>query len=313
MSNITDVAMRRVLAQHAKPDVIFTEFVSTAGLCSRKGRPKLLPDLRFDESERPIVAQFFGREPEQFNKCARLARELGYDGVDINLGCPDRSVLRQGAGSSLIREPALVREIVAAAKEGADSIPVSVKTRLGYSQNTIETWIPQLLETRPAVLSLHGRTRKQRYLGHADWNAIADAARLAHAAGVLLVGNGDVADRADALGHARDYGVDGVMIGRAVIGNPWIFCEKKRRTDIPREELLEIVCEHARLYEELYAGIKNFANVRKHLKNYVADFDGAKALRIALVHAESAAHVREIAADFLAGHLPGQHAEAHEM
>lgn len=304
MSNITDSAMRLILARYCKPDVIFTEFVSTSGLCSNKGRERLLPDLRFDTIEHPIVAQFFGRDPSQFYSCASLAADLGYDGVDINLGCPDRSVLRQGAGSSLIREPSLVSEIVLAAKEGARGLPVSVKTRLGYSEITIESWIPQLSEMKPAAITLHGRTRKQKYLGSADWNAIARAATIAHSYGIPLIGNGDICSWQDAMQKAQNYGVDGFMIGRAAIGNPWVFSPEKTREDIPLEALLSVIIEHAGLYEEHCNGIKSFANVRKHLKNYVADFPGAKALRIALVHAESAAHVQDIVTSFLSNGPP---------
>lgn len=299
MSNITDSAMRLILAHHCKPDVIFTEFVSTSGLSSKKGRERLLPDLRFDTIEHPIVAQFFGRDPSQFYFCASLAADLGYDGIDINLGCPDRSVLRQGAGSGLIREPSLVSEILSAAKEGVQGRPVSVKTRLGYSDIAVDSWIPQLCEMKPAAIALHGRTRKQKYLGHADWNAIAKAATIAHSYGIPLIGNGDIVSWQDAMQKTQHYGVDGFMIGRAAIGNPWIFSPEKTRKDIPLEELLSIIIEHAKVYEEHYNGIKSFANIRKHLKSYIADFSGAKALRIALVHAESAAHVQEIVSNFL--------------
>jgi len=271
---------------------MFTEFVSAAGLCSKKGRPKLLPDLRFDPIERPIVAQFFGRVPEQFYAAAALARELGFDGVDINLGCPDKSVLKQGSGSGLIREPALVAEIILAAKEGG--LPVSVKTRTGYSHEIVDEWIPQLVAMRPAAITLHGRTRNERFLGTANWEHIARAARIVQAAGIPFIGNGDVTSRADAIEKAERYGVCGVMIGRAAIGNPWIFHPAKTKNALPQQELLEIVTEHARLFEEIYAGIQNFANVRKHLNYYVADFPGARALRAALVRTNTADEVRAI-------------------
>ena len=293
MSNVTDSATRLILARHAKPDVIFTEFVSTAGLCSKKGRPRLLPDLRFDPRERPVVTQFFGREPEQFYACAALAADLGFDGIDINLGCPDKSVLRQGSGSGLIREPELVAEIVQAAKEGGKGLPVSVKTRTGYSHEIIDAWIPALVAMRPAALSLHGRTRRQRYLGLADWDLIAKAARIVQAAGIPFIGNGDVHCYREAMEKAAQYGVDGVMIGRASMGNPWVFSPAKERSTLTQEELFGVIAEHAELYEEHYAGIKSFANVRKHLKDYVADFHGAKALRAILVRTNSASEVRQ--------------------
>jgi nifR3 family TIM-barrel protein len=307
MSQFTDSAMRLVLARHCKPDVIFTEFISTAGLCSPKGRNKLLPDLRYDTIERPIVAQFFGRDPEQFYHSAKLATELEYDGVDINLGCPDRSVLRQGAGSSLIREPSLVAEIVTAAKEGAQGRPVSVKTRLGYSECTIENWIPHLVSMKPAAITLHGRTRKQKYLGKADWTAISRAAQIAHSAQIPLIGNGDITNWTEAREKAEIYGVNGIMIGRAAIGNPWVFDKTLIQKPLSLEYILSIIIEHAEIYESHHSGIKNFANVRKHLKNYVSAFLGAKALRSELVQAENAQHVRKIIENFLS-HTPASEA-----
>jgi nifR3 family TIM-barrel protein len=299
MSNVTDSATRLILARHAKPDVIFTEFVSIAGLCSKKGRPRLLPDLRFDPCERPVVAQFFGREPEQFHTCAALAAELGFDGIDINLGCPDKSVLKQGSGAGLIREPALVAEIVQAAKEGGKGLPVSVKTRTGYSHEIVDEWIPTLAAMRPAAISLHGRTRRQRYQGFADWGLITKAARIVQAAGIPFVGNGDVMSYREAMDRVQQSGADGVMIGRATIGNPWVFSAVKERKTLSQQELFDVIIEHAKLYEEHYTGIKSFANVRKHLKDYVADFYGAKALRIALVHTNNAHEVRQALNSFL--------------
>jgi len=303
MSNVTDSAMRLILARHAKPDVIFTEFVSTAGLCSKKGRSRLLPDLRYDPCERPIVAQFFGREPEEFRSSAMLAAELGFDGIDINLGCPDKSVLRQGSGSGLIREPALVAEIVEAAREGG--LPVSVKTRTGYSHAIIDEWIPLLAAMNPAAISLHGRTRRQRYSGLADWGHIARAAEIAKAAGIPLIGNGDVQSYREAVEKAERFGVDGVMIGRAAMGNPWVFSAETERSALTQRELLRVVIEHAEVYEEHYTGIKSFANLRKQLKDYVADFNGAKTLRMALVQTNSAREVRQVIEDYLLGQAGG--------
>jgi nifR3 family TIM-barrel protein len=299
MSKITDCAMRRIQAMRAKPDVIFTEFVSAAGLCSKKGRPNLLPDLGFDPTERPIVAQFFGRVPEQFCAAAALARDLGFDGVDINLGCPDKSVLKQGSGSGLIREPGLVAEIVLAAKESG--LPVSVKTRTGYSHEIVDEWIPQLAAMRPAAITLHGRTRRERFQGSANWEHIARAARIVRATGIPFIGNGDVTSRADAMAKAEAYGVDGIMIGRAAIGNPWVFHPTQTKSALPQRELFETVMEHAGFYEKLYPRIKSFPGIRKHLHHYVADFNGARALRAALVRANTADEVRAI----IEAHLEG--------
>ena len=163
MADVTDAAFRRIIAKYGKPDVMWTEFVSADGLAlaPEAGRKKLLKHLEYSESERPIVAQFFTSTPENMKKAAKLALELGFDGVDINMGCPDRSVEKQGAGASLMKNVALARELVRAAKEGAGTLPVSVKTRTGYSKPDLENWLPEILKEDPAVVTVHARTRKE--------------------------------------------------------------------------------------------------------------------------------------------------------
>ena len=163
MADVTDAAFRRIIAKYGKPDVFWTEFVSADGLtlAPEEGRKKLLRDLEYSESERPIVAQFFTSNPENMKKAAELAVELGFDGIDINMGCPDKSVEKQKAGAALIKNPKLAREIIRAAKAGAGSLPVSVKTRLGYNKDELETWLPELLAEEPAVVTIHARTRKE--------------------------------------------------------------------------------------------------------------------------------------------------------
>ena len=302
MSKITDPPMRRIMAKYGKPDVIFTEFVSVAGLCSR-GRERLLPDLGFHKSEHPVVAQFFGREPEHFFECARLAAELGFDGIDINMGCPDKSVLKQGAGSGLIQEPHLAAEIVRAAKEGGNGLPVSVKTRIGYQDNETEKWIPEILAMRPAALSLHGRTRKQKYKGRADWESIRRAAAMAREAGIPILGNGDILTRAQGEEYAAEYKVDGIMIGRAVLGNPWIFNREIEKKDLTPAEVLKVMLEHARVFEEYYGERCKFRDMRKHFTQYITDFFGAKRLRHTLCQTENSDEVASFIEKYLNGEL----------
>lgn len=297
MVNLTNAVTRRMIAECGRADVSFTEFVSTAGLCSR-GRARLLPDLFFCEAERPVVAQFFGRVPEQFVKAAALAAELGFDGIDINMGCPDKAVLRQGAGSGLMKEPELAAEIVQAAREGGRGLPVSVKTRIGYQEEEVDSWVARVVAMRPAALSLHGRTRKQKYLGQADWEAIARAAVIAHEAGVLLVGNGDIKSRDEGLRRAAESGCDGVMIGRAIIGNPWLFNPAVNRQSLDREVILDTMLRHAHIHEQVFSGIRPFLEMRTHLSRYVNDFPGARQLRDRLHHASSAADVEAIIREY---------------
>jgi nifR3 family TIM-barrel protein len=294
MANVTDAAFRFIIAKYGKPDVMYTEFVSADGLVSA-GREALLLDLKFDESERPIVAQFFGATPEHFYRTALLAQELGFDGIDINMGCPDRAVLKQGAGAALIETPELAEKIVRETKRGAGSLPVSVKTRLGLKKNTLKNWLPRLLGTELVAVIVHGRTAKELSLVPADWNAIGEAVEIRdkYSRNTLILGNGDVKDLADAESKAKNYGLDGVMVGRGVFGNPWFFAGHFPST----EDKLRVMVEHARLFEKLFSGCKRFDVMKKHFKAYVNGFNGAKELRIKLMAAENTDEVERIVKD----------------
>ena len=282
MADVTDAAFRRIIAKYGKPPVMFTEFVSCDGLCSEKGRPNLLHDLIYHETERPIVAQIFGDKPENFRETAELLAEMKFDGIDINMGCPTKTVVRQGSGAALIKTPELAKKIIRATKEGAGDLPVSVKTRIGFSKIEIDEWMEALLEAKPAAITLHLRTRKEMSKVDAHWEIIHRAAELAKGTGILVLGNGDV----DTLEHAEDLaletGIDGVMLGRAIFGNPWLFNRSRKTEDVSFEERLEVALEHARDYEELFSGKKSFLLMRKHLKAYVSGFEGAKDFRIRL-------------------------------
>jgi len=293
MSNITDAALRLIVARHGKPHVIYTEFVSVDGLCSR-GRKRLLPDMFFHEDERPVVVQFFGKNPEHFFKSAVLAKELGFDGVDINLGCPDKDIINQGAGAGLIKNPPLAREIIQATREGAAGLPISVKTRLGYYENEIESWIPELLKEKPVALALHGRTKKQKYQGYSDWQAIKRAAEIVKQTDTLFIGNGDILSYDQGIQLAEESGSDGIMIGRAVVGDPWVFNPDINKEDLTLPEIFDVMLEHARLHADIFDGVKNYVSIRKHLKSYVSDFPGAKHLRVKLVQVSSKEDVEEI-------------------
>ncbi len=306
MANVTDAAFRRLFAKYGKPDVFWTEFVSVEGLLSR-GKEKLLPDFWFTEAERPIVAQIFGSKPEQFEEVAAMIRELGFDGIDINMGCPDKGVEKQGSGAALIKTPELAKEIIRAAKRGAGGLPVSVKTRIGYGKNEIAEWLPTLFEENLAALTVHLRTRKEMSDVPAHWELASQIVALRNhcAPGTLLLGNGDVGSLNEARARIKESGMDGVMIGRGIFGNPWFFSGR-----IPElRERLSVMMEHTELFENLYrsnmpkkeGALKNFDVMKKHYKAYAAGFDGAKELRIQLMNAENAAEVRKITEEFLKG------------
>lgn len=227
LADVTDAAFRRLIAQYGKPDVMWTEFVSADGLmrADEEGRKKLLADLIYTEAERPIVAQLFGGNEENMEGAAALARSLGFDGIDINMGCPDRSVEKQGGGAAAIKNPEQARAIIRAAKRGAGDLPVSVKTRLGYNKDELETWLPELLKEEPALVTIHARTRKEMSKVPARWERVARAVEIRDEMGskTLIFGNGDVLSVAHARELASEHHADGVMLGRAIFGSPWLF------------------------------------------------------------------------------------------
>ncbi|MSR73322.1 tRNA-dihydrouridine synthase [Candidatus Parcubacteria bacterium] len=293
MANVTDAAFRRIIAKYGKPDVMWTEFVSADGLFMG-GNKALMKDLIFSATERPIVAQFFTARPEMMKRAAQLARELGFDGIDINMGCPDRSIEKQGAGAAMIKNPALARAVLRAAKEGAGDLPVSVKTRIGFNKNELDTWLPELLAEEPAVITIHARTRKEMSKVPARWEEVKRAVEIRDRlkSKTLIFGNGDALDIVDAEKKAHESGADGVMLGRAIFGNPWLFAPEKMPSKIA--DRLKIMVEHTYLFEELLGETKNFAIMKKHYKAYVNGWDGAKELRVQLMEAETASQIEEI-------------------
>lgn len=303
MANVTDAAFRRIIAKYGKPDVTWTEFVACDGLVS-PGRDKLLVDFIYSESERPIVAQIFGSKPENFYKTAQLIQELGFDGIDINMGCPDRNVEKQGAGACLIKHPLLAQEIIKETKRGAGSLPVSVKTRIGYNKNTLSEWLPYLLEAEPAAITVHARTRKEMSLVPANWETVKDAVAIRNKYDnsdnkTLILGNGDVKNLAEAEARVQETGADGVMIGRGIFGNPWLFNKTVSHENISLQERLAVMVEHTYLFEKILGEHKNFDIMKKHYKAYVNGFDGAKELRVKLMEgAKTAADVERIISEY---------------
>lgn len=307
MADVTDAAFRRLIAKYGKPDVLWTEFVSADGLAlaPEQGRQKLLLDLKYSESERPIVAQFFTSSPENMKKVAVLAAELGFDGVDINMGCPDKSIEKQGAGAAMMKNPKLAREIVRAAKEGAPNLPISVKTRIGWNSPELESWLPEILKEEPAVVTIHARTRKEMSKVPARWEYVKRAVELRDELGssTLIFGNGDVKDLSEARLRTEETGCDGVMLGRAIFGNPFLFAEKKCPEGIEGLKLrLTVLIEHAELFEELVGKVKNFAIMKKHFKAYVNGFEKAAELRAELMATNNATEVALIIDKFLKTH-----------
>ncbi len=295
MADVTDAAFRRIICKYGGPDVTWTEFVSADGLSSA-GREVLKYDLMYTEAERPIVAQLFSSNPEKMREASKLCAELGFDGIDINMGCPDRSIEKQGAGAAMIKNPKSAAEIIQTVKDGikdaGKDIPVSVKTRVGYNKVQIDEWIPFLLEQDIAALTIHARTRKEMSNVPARWEHVKEVVAMRDKMGIKtkILGNGDALNIAHAQKLAEETGCDGVMLGRAIFGNPWLFTDY-----IPSiEEKLKVMVEHTKLFEEILGKVKNFAIMKKHYKAYVSGFDGAKELRMKLMDAVTAEEVEDI-------------------
>jgi tRNA-dihydrouridine synthase len=351
MDGVTDAPFRHAVAKIGKPDVMFTEFVNVEGLS--RGAIKLLNILLYSEIEHPIVAQLFGATPDDFYKATLIVCALGFDGVDINMGCPANNVAKNGGGAALIKNPNLAKKIIQAVKNGVDdwadgknlknagispeilkwtdsfnndrnpkgkrrTLPISVnshthtntnstphnflndsylghnqsrrligvgvKTRLGYDSDISEKWVSFLSEQDIDVVSLHGRTLKQMYQGQADWDAISKSAKVAHDAGKIILGNGDIKSVNEAKEKCEIYKVDGVLIGRATWGNPWFF--SRGEMFISKKEKLDTLYEHALYFKEIF-GEKHFSPFKKHIAHYVKNFDGAIEARQHLLSAKN--------------------------
>ncbi len=320
MDGVTDQPFRYIIKKYGQPSVVYTEFVNVTGL--HYGVTHLLKAFIYDHSQRPIIAQIYGTNPNHFYQASLIVCELGFDGIDINMGCPAKNVNQSGAGASLIRTPQLAQEIITSVKQAVTDylngkrikdceeikekikkevkrlnedkkeqnknyIPVSIKTRTGYDTPITKQWISQLLKSKPDLIALHGRTLKQGYSGQANWQEIAKAVQLAHATDTLMLGNGDIKSSSDIKERISETNVDGVLIGRASFGNPAIFNPQLKTS------LFQVALEHARVFEQTYPNDR-FLPMRKHLSWYIKGFDGAKEIRNKLVKTNSADEVEAI-------------------
>lgn len=301
MDDVTDTVFRRIVADCAPPDLYFTEFVNVDGLQS-PGRPKLLKKLRFTPGEQPLIAQIWGKIPENFQKTAQqvadgsLARELGlpedvnFAGVDLNMGCPEKSAVKNGTCSALINDRELATEIIEATRTGLDGrLPLSVKTRTGFNGVDL-SWIEFLLEKKLNMLSIHGRTRAQMSNVPNDWDVIGQIRELRDriAPETLLVGNGDVLSLQQAQELAKKLKLDGIMIGRGVFHDPYIFAEQSPWESFTREQRIELYKKHVQLFADTWQNRERAVNtLNRFCKVYIQSFEGAKELREHLMAANS--------------------------
>lgn len=338
MDGITDEAFRLLQTEIAKPDLMFTEFVSAEGISH--GGVKLYDTLLFSAKERPIIGQLFGKDPDSFYKSAIILSELGFDGVDINMGCPAKTVTQNGSGAALIAKPELAVEIIQKTKQGIDdwfnnktkitdlglnqktlevikrnqkysninnvetlhatslSHPqkptISVKTRLGTTQSTIESWASLLLAQDLDFLTIHGRTLKQAYAGTADWSEIQKVVDLAKDTKTKIFGNGDIQTKTQGIEYCQKYGVNGVLIGRAACGNPWCFNDYVAN---PKERFSAMLL-HAQFFAEVFPN-RRFDSLRKNFLFYASGLTNAKQLRSKLVRLNSITDLLQLEAEFL--------------
>ncbi len=310
MADVTDIAFRQIIAKYSKhgkagggPDLFWTEFVSADGLASPLGRKKLIKDLKFSKKEKPIIAQIFGAKPETIKKTCQIISKLDFDGIDINMGCPDKAVVKQGAGSALIRTPKLAREIIKAAKEGAPKTPISVKTRIGFNKIEYKEWLSEILKEKPVALTIHFRTKKEMSKVDAHWELAKEISDFVRGIDkeIVLIGNGDVKDLKDGREKTIKNNYDGIMIGRGIFGNPWLYDSTLKR-EITIKEKLKVLVEHTKLFNKLLSKQKRFDVMKKHFKAYVNGFDGAKELRIKLMETQTIKEIEKVINSFIVEH-----------
>jgi tRNA-dihydrouridine synthase B len=330
MDGITDEPMRKITAQHGRPDVIFTEFINVEYVNARP--EKLFSRFWYSANQRPIVAQLSGVNPGLFYQFAQIAAELGFDGVDINMGCPAKSVTSRGGGAKLINNRPLAKELVLAAKKGledwekeglTDSLnkkilkvlkktskkivdfndrkrkkrsgpALSVKTRLGLDKPLVEDWLGFLFSLPIEALIVHGRLLSAGHSGPVDWESLKAAAVIAGKNRKVFIGNGGIKSLSEGQKISQKYHLGGVLIGQAALGNPWVFTDKKP----DRKKRLLIMMEHARYFVDCF-GQENFLIFRKHLAWYASGFPGAKKLRSRLVRTNNLSEAKSVVENFL--------------
>jgi tRNA-dihydrouridine synthase len=282
MEDVTDTVFRRIVRMAGPPDLLVTEFTSTDGLCTA-GRPRVIGRLRYTTEERPLIAQIWGNKPAYYRRVAAEVREMGFDGLDINMGCPVRKIIERGSCGALIRNPALAADLIAAAREGAAGLPVSVKTRIGVTESRAEEWLGFLLAQGIAALTVHGRTVVQQSEGFADWDAVALAVRLRDetAPHTRIVGNGDVRTIESFHRRAEETRADGIMIGRGIFENLFLFRAIRGGSGthdfslLSPEEKVSWFRRHIALHEETWGHAERFDVLKKFAKTYLRAFEGA--------------------------------------
>lgn len=294
MEGVTDVVFREIITDLGRPNVFFTEFVSTGGIMS-KGRAKVGRSFKFTSRQKPIVAQIWGTKPEDFYNTGKYCKELGFDGIDLNMGCPIDTVIKKGACSALINNHSLASEIIQATKEGS-GLPVSVKTRIGFSEIIIDEWIGFLLEQDLSALTLHLRTVEEMSKVDAHWEEMPKIINLKNkiAPQTIIIGNGDIKSYSEILEKYERYKADGFMVGRGIFTNPWVFNGQVDLSKITAKDRLTLYLKHIDLFLETWQKDKNPDSLKRFSKMWVNNFPDSSTLREKVNRARNVMEMKEI-------------------
>ena len=291
MDGVTDYPMRQIQCSIAKPDVMYTEFIQVEGF-SRK--PKIFDQkLFFKENEHPIVAQVVGVDPEAFYIAVQAISKMGFDGIDINMGCPNHDVVSRGAGGGLIGNYKQVEKIINQCLKALDNkLPLSVKTRIINDPVANKEWFTFLSKFSLAEITIHGRPIKQMQSGEVSWETIKQGAEIIRKQKIVCLGNGGIKSISEGKELCLRYGLDGVLVGQAALGNPWVFTDKRQPT---KDQILDTLLKHGHLANDFY-GPKKYLMILKHYSWYPKGFDGAKELRINLLKTRTIKEVEDVIA-----------------
>ena len=297
MEGGTDTVFRQIVNSCGRPDVAFTEFTNCEGILS-KGKEEVGKRLLFEKDEKPLIAQIWGSKPESFYQVAQLLVKMGFDGIDINMGCPEKNVVAHGCCSALIQNQDLASKIIQATRDGAGKLPVSVKTRIGFKSINTKEWIGFLLKQNLDALTVHFRTQKEMSLVPAHWEEAEVVSKLRDQISkkTVIVGNGDVTSKAQGRRLAQKYGLDGIMIGRGVFQNPYVFDETVRYESQTVDERIRLLKSHIDLFENTWKEVhllsergywKSFPPLKRYFKIYISGFEGAAELRESLMKTQN--------------------------
>lgn len=294
MEGATDTVFRQIIISCARPDVLFTEFTNTDGIISEKAK-HVTDRLMFKDLERPIIAQIWGTNPKSFYESSKKLSKMKFDGIDINMGCPERNIIKKGSCAGLMKNPDLAKEIIEATKKGAGKLPVSVKTRIGFSQIQMK-WIEFLLNQNISALTIHLRTALEMSKTPAHWGIAEKIVELRDKIypDTVLIGNGDVENVIEAEMKIKESGFDGIMIGRGVFHDPYAFSSKIRFNDLPTKDKLELLEKHLDLFEKIWGEDKTYNPLKRFFKVYINSFKDAGDLREKLMETSSISEAREI-------------------